>query len=82
LKQKTFIEQTYRTCRGTLSLAKKYGNDRLEAACARVLSYNGKVNFGTLNSILEKSLDKQPLQTTLDFNLPDHQNLRGPGAFS
>lgn len=81
LKQKTFIEQTYRTCRGTLSLAKRYGNDRLEAACARALFYNTRITYGSLNSILEKNLDKQPLQITLDFSLPDHDNLRGAEAY-
>jgi transposase len=82
LKQKTFIEQTYRTCRGTLSLAKKYGKDRLEAACARALFYNTKITYGSLSSILEKNLDKQPLQTTLNFSLPEHDNLRGAGAYN
>lgn len=81
LKQKTFIEQTYRTCRGTLGLATKYGNDRLEAACARALFFNTKITYGALHNILEKSLDKQPLQTTLDFSLPEHDNLRGAGAY-
>jgi transposase len=82
LKQKIFIEQTYRTCRGIIGLAKKYGNPRLEAACARALFYNTKITYGALNSILEKSLDKQSLQPTLNFNLPDHENLRGYGAYN
>jgi hypothetical protein len=82
LKQKTFIQQTYLTCKGTLSLAKKYGKDRLEAACGRALFFNTKITYGALNSILEKNLDKQPLQTTLNFSLPEHDNLRGSGAYS
>jgi transposase len=81
LKQKTFIQQTYLSCKGTLSLAKKYGKDRLEAACGRALFYNTKITYGALNSILEKSLDKQPLQATLDFSLPEHDNLRGAEAY-
>ena len=81
LQQKTFIEQTYRTCRGTLSLAKKYGNERLEAACTRALFFNTKITYGSLHSILQKNLDKQPLQTTMDFSLPKHDNLRGASAY-
>jgi len=81
LQQKTFIEQTYRTCRGTLALAKKYSNERLEAACSRALFFNTRITYGSLQSILEKNMDKQPLQTTLDFSLPEHDNLRGPGAY-
>jgi len=81
LKQKIFKEQNYRSCIGIIRLADKYGKTRLEAACARALSYNGKVTYGALNNILEKSLDKQPLQTTLDYSLPEHDNLRGSGAY-
>lgn len=81
LKQKIFIEQTYRSCMGIIRLANKYGKPRLEAACARALSFNSKVTYGALNNILEKCLDKQPLQATLDFRLPDHDNLRGADAY-
>ncbi len=81
LKQKIFKEQTYRSCIGIIRLAEKYGKFRLEAACARALSYNGKVTYGALNSILEKCLDKQPLQTFIDYSLPEHDNLRGAGTY-
>jgi hypothetical protein len=81
LKQKVFKEQTYRSCIGIIRLADKYGKLRLEAACARALSFNSKVTYGALSNILEKCLDKQPLQATLDFSLPDHDNLRGAEAY-
>ncbi len=81
LKQKIFKEQTYRSCIGIIRLADKYGKLRLEAACARALSFNSKVTYGALSNILEKCLDKQPLQATLDFSLPDHDNLRGAEAY-
>ena len=81
LKQKIFKEQTYRSCVGIIRLADKYGKPRLEAACARALSYKGKVTYMALSNILEKCLDKQPLQTTPGFNLPEHDNLRGPEAY-
>ena len=81
LRQKIFQEQTYRSCIGIIRLADKYGKLRLEAACARALSYNGKVTYGALSSILEKCLDKQPLQTNIDYSLPEHDNLRGAGNY-
>jgi len=81
LKQKTFIQQTYRSCLGIIRLADKYGKSRLEAACARALSYNAKVTYGALNNILLKNLDQQPVQTTLEFSLPEHENLRGAGTY-
>jgi transposase len=81
LKQKTFIEQTYRSCMGIIRLADKYGNQRLDDACQRALSYKAKITYGALRNILEKNLDKQPMQTTMDFSLPEHDNLRGAGAY-
>jgi transposase len=81
LKQKIFIQQTYRSCLGIIRLADKYGKPRLEAACARALSYNAKVTYGALSNILLKNLDQQPIQTTLEFSLPEHENLRGAGAY-
>jgi len=81
LQQRTFIEQTYQACKGTLRLAKEYGKDRLEAACKRALFYNTKITYGALHNILKRNLDTLPLQATLDFSLPEHDNLRGAGAY-
>jgi len=81
LQHRTFIEQSYRACIGILRLADKYGKQRLEAACARAL-LGHKVTYGILNKILEKGLDKQALQVSLNFSLPEHQNLRGAEAYS
>lgn len=81
LKQKIFKEQTYRSCLGIIRLADKYGKPRLEAACARALSFSAKITYGALRNILEKNLDKQPVQTTFEFCLPDHDNLRGAEAY-
>ena len=37
LTNKPHPEMGYRSCLGLLSLARKYGNDRLEAACRRAV---------------------------------------------
>lgn len=81
LQHRTFIEQSYRACIGILRLADKYGKQRLEAACARAI-LGRKVTYGILSNILEKGLDKQVLQVSLNFSLPEHQNLRGEDAYS
>ena len=81
LKQKTFIEQTYRSCIGIVHLADKYGKLRLEAACTRAISFGAQVTYVAIRKILEKNLDKQPLQVTLNFSLPEHDNLRGADAY-
>ena len=81
LQHRTFIEQSYRACIGILRLADKYGKERLEAACSRAL-LGHKVTYGILSNILEKGLDKQVVQVSLNFSLPEHQNLRGAEAYS
>lgn len=81
LKQRTFVQQTYRSCIGSLELGKKYGNNRLEAACTRALAFGTKINYTTLRNILEKNLDKEPNQVSIDFCMPLHDNLRGDTCY-
>jgi transposase len=72
--------QTYRSCLGTLALAKKYGDDRLENAAIRCQTA-GKATYSMLRNILAKGLDKQAAQPDL-FTPPEHENIRGPAAYS
>jgi len=70
-------EQGYKVCMGILSLAKKYGNERVNKACKRALnfehySYKGVKNIlknGLENFEEDKDLFSQPL--------PEHENIRG-----
>jgi len=71
--------QTYQACRGTLSLAKKYGDERLENACLRCQGA-GKATYSMLRNILEKNLDQQNNSTDL-FTPPAHGNIRGAAAY-
>jgi transposase len=80
LKQKIIVEQTYQSCKGTLRLVDKYGQGRLEAACGRAL-LGSKISYTLLNNILSRNLDKAPLQTAIEFNIPEHVNIRGSHAF-
>ena len=82
LTSRFFIEQTYDSCIGVLQLGKRYGNDRLEAACKRA-NNGSRVTYRTIKNILEKNLDKVgPLRQDLLHYIPDHSNLRGPEAYS
>ena len=47
-----------RAAQGILSLAKPYGEKRLEAACQRALDFHNP-RYGTVKSILKKGLDTQ-----------------------
>jgi transposase len=82
LDSKRFTEQTYNACLGMLRLARSYGTDRIEAACARALQ--GHVyNYLTIQNILSSNLDKVETARKTDlFSIPLHDNLRGAEAFN
>ena len=63
---------------GLLNLHKKYSKARLNAACARALKT--KVwRLSGIKSILEKGLDKQPVQDPKPdlLSTMEHENVRG-----
>ncbi len=80
LESRRHPEHGYRACLGLLSLAKKYSQARLEAACQRA-QHISAMNYKSIASILSKSLDKVPLQETetdTQTSLPlEHDNVRG-----
>jgi len=72
-------EQGYRSCLGILRLAKQYGNERLEAACARAVPVRAR-SYRHVNSILKNGLDREPIpaKTTKPAQLSlSHENVRG-----
>ena len=80
LKRRPHPQQAYRSCLGILRLAKKVGDDRLNAACRRVLaahiySYRGIVN------ILDNQLDRLPLDPPSTTLQPPHANIRGDSYY-
>jgi transposase len=70
-------EHSYRACLGLMSLAKRYGNERLGAACERALA-SGAISYSSVKSILAQGLDRVPLPASAQVPAPpDHENLRG-----
>ena len=81
LASRFFIEQTYDSCIGVLQLGKKYGDDRLEAACRRA-NLGSRINYRIIKNILENNLDKVKInEDTFEYHIPDHANIRGPKAY-
>jgi transposase len=74
-------QQAYRTCLGVLSLAKQYGNGRLEAACRRALTA-GIYSYKGLHNILKNKLDQQVHDPAPETALPAHDNIRGQGYYN
>lgn len=82
LRERRHPEWGYRSCLGLFRLAKKYGNERLDAACRRAL-YAGARSYRPVLTILQHNLDGQPLP---EPEAParvgaHHENMRGPGYY-
>lgn len=75
LQSSFYPEQNYKACNGVLMLVKKYGAERMEAACGRVLQ-GSRVNYTLIRNILVNGMDK--LQNT-PIAQPSlfHDNIRG-----
>ena len=75
-------EQGYRSCLGIMRLGKRYGDDRLEAACTRALA-SAALSYRSVESILKTGLDRQPLPeaTTAQVAARSHENVRGPDYY-
>ncbi len=73
-------EQSYRSCLGLLRLGRRYSDERLEMACGRALTINS-FSYKSVNSILEKGLDKIPASEPLEMTPIRHSNLRGAKYF-
>ena len=85
LENRPHPEHGYRACLGLLSQAKRYGKQRLEAACQRALALAAP-RYASVTSILKQGLDQQPLESSHECDedentLPEHQNIRGPGYY-
>jgi transposase len=70
-----YMEQNYKACFGMLMLEKRYGSDRLEAACSLALT-GTRVNYTMIKNILAAGMDKLVLQS-VESPLPKHDNIRG-----
>ena len=77
LNSRQHPEQAYRSCLGLLRLAKKFGDERLNAACAIANSFN-IASMKRVESMLisgHDRLQKEPTPPKTQF--PPHQNIRG-----
>jgi transposase len=80
LQSKPHPQMGYRSCLGILRLGQRYSNQRLEAAARRALA-TGACSYPSVKSILERSLDRQPLESPSPRPPLEHSNLRGPAYF-
>lgn len=81
LTNKPHPEMGYRSCLGLLSLSKRFGRERLEAACQHALALGSPTRRSVL-SLLQNGLDQLPLLSDTPSQ-PSliHENIRGPGYY-
>lgn len=81
LAERRHPEHGYRSCLGIIRLEKRYGAERLEAACQRALNAGAR-SYTRVESILRAGLDRQPLPTASPASPGiDHENIRGSGYY-
>ena len=81
LASKPHPEQGYRSALGVMRLSRRYGNERLEAACTRALAI-ASPSYRSVDSILRNGLDRAALPAP-GARRPHvtHANVRGPGYY-
>jgi transposase len=84
LRSQPHPECGFRSCLGIVSLAKQYGEERLEAACRRALAVDA-VTRNSLAAMLRQGLDRLPLPETGEVSItaltPPHENIRGAAYY-
>ena len=78
LRSRPHPEQGFRSCIGILRLEKRYGAERLDAACARALAL-GTRSYTSVAAILNNRQDQKRAETELPSLF--HNNIRGPGYY-
>jgi hypothetical protein len=81
MDSKLVIDQSYTACLGLLRLMDAYGSVRMEAACKRGLRGN-KFSYGLIKKILDNNMDLLEEDSTAEYRIPAHNNLRGPEAYN
>ena len=77
LSRELYPEQSYKSCSGVLSFAKRVGNVRLSNACKRADSF-GIYNYGIIDQILRSKADTISFEDELpNLYMPAHDNIRG-----
>ena len=80
IEERRHPEHGYRACLGLLSLARRYGKDRLEAA-SRIALELGTARYAHVKAILVNERDKAAAITTPGWTSPPHEHVRGPGYY-
>jgi len=77
MQSRAFPQQAYRASLGLLRLSHRYGELRLDKACAKALSV-GATRYQQVQAILKNNLEEVPIDnTSKEQTTPSHGNIRG-----
>lgn len=77
ITSRAFPEQAYRACLGVLRLGSRYGEDRLEKACA-IAYESGATRYAQVELILKNKFDAVPHSHSAKTPIiSSHENIRG-----
>ena len=79
LRSRPHPEQGFRSAIGILGLAKRFGPERVDAACARALALNTR-SYASVAAILKNRTEKVPPGAE-EAAILIHANIRGPGYY-
>ena len=81
LSSGTEPEQGYKSCASLTKLSDRYGHERLENACERVLLYTSSPTIRNISTILKNGQDRIPAVDTAE-EVPSRGGIsRGPGYY-
>jgi len=81
LDERPHPEQGYRSCLGIMRLEKRYGADRVDAACRRALLVGAR-SYKHVDRILKHGLDRiGDEEVPATDTRPPHEHLRGPDYY-
>ncbi len=69
-------EQGFKVCMGIISLAKRYGKERVNQACKRALDYE-EYSYKFVNNLLKSGMEKVKIQDNAEIVTSPHENIRG-----
>ena len=77
-------EQGYKYCAGLMKTADRYGQQRTEKACERLLAFTKQPSLRSIVTILKNGQDKIPLETVSESSNPSRRSrgiTRGAAAY-
>ena len=80
LRSRPHPEQGLRSAIGIIGLVKRYGPERVDAACARALALNTR-SYTSVAAILKNRAEVTPSRPADEGSILIHANIRGPGYY-